>query len=68
MGAPNLFVPLQESIAKRKVDLILSHFATQHDKGWFTEDLFHSLMRLRGMESNAQTRRAEAFYCRKLVL
>ncbi|TMC46683.1 MAG: PIG-L family deacetylase [Chloroflexi bacterium] len=67
-GTPNLFVYLSDSIARRKVDVILSHFVTQHDKRWFTDDLFMASMRLRGMESNSPTGRAEAFYCRKLVI
>jgi LmbE family N-acetylglucosaminyl deacetylase len=68
MGAPNVFVPLTESVADRKVELILEHFNTQRDKQWFTADLFHSLMRLRGMEVHAPAGRAEAFYGRKVVL
>ncbi len=68
IGAPNAFVHLTEEIAARKVGLILAHFASQLDRRWFTEDLFLSTMRLRGMESNAPTRQAEAFYCRKLVI
>jgi len=67
-GAPNFFFPLSEAVAKRKVELILKHFPTQLEKEWFTADLFHSLMRLRGMEANAPAGRAEAFYGRKVVL
>jgi LmbE family N-acetylglucosaminyl deacetylase len=67
-GTPNVFVPLTEAVAARKVELILNHFATQLDKHWFTADLFDSLMRLRGMEGNAPAGRAEAFYGRKVVL
>jgi hypothetical protein len=37
-------------------------------KHWFDESAFMALMRLRGMESNAPSGYAEAFYCRKLVL
>ena len=68
LGAPNVFSPLSEAVATRKVELILTHFATQLDKRWFTADLFHSLMRLRGMEANAPAGRAEAFYGRKVLL
>jgi LmbE family N-acetylglucosaminyl deacetylase len=68
LGAPNLFVPLSEAVATRKIELILGHFATQSDKRWFDEDLFHSLMRIRGMEMHAPAGRAEAFYARKVVL
>jgi LmbE family N-acetylglucosaminyl deacetylase len=67
-GVPNLFVHLDGSIVQRKVDLLLSHFGSQLDRRWFTEDLFRSLLRVRGMESNSPTGQAEAFYCRKIVL
>ena len=67
MGRPNVYVTLEERIVRRKVDLLLAHFATQRSKRWFTDDLFLSLMRLRGMESNSPSRYAEAFYGRKAV-
>lgn len=67
IGSPNLFVHLDKSIATKKVEHIFSHFSTQRDKHWFTEDIFFSLMRIRGMEGNAPDRFAEAFYCRKMV-
>jgi hypothetical protein len=68
LGAPNVFVPLSETLARRKTGLLLEHFGTQRSKHWFTEDLFLGLMRLRGMESNSPTGYAEAFRCRKLQL
>jgi LmbE family N-acetylglucosaminyl deacetylase len=68
MGAPNLFVHLDEAICEKKVALLMAHFQTQRDKDWFTPDLFRSLLRLRGMESRAPGKYAEGFYCRKIVL
>ena len=68
LGTPNVFVALSESVVRQKIDAILAHFGTQLGKHWFTEDVLLSLLRLRGMESNSPTTRAEAFYCRKLVL
>jgi len=67
LGAPNFFVPLEEPLWRRKIEIILSSFRSQHGKHWFSEDLFRSLLRLRGMECNAPGGHAEAFYCRKLV-
>ena len=67
LGAPNIFVPLDESLCRRKIDTILTSFPSQTGKRWFTEELFRSLLRLRGMECNAPSNYAEAFYCRKLV-
>jgi len=66
--SPNLFVPITEEVAQRKVDAIMSTFVTQRTRHWFTEDLFMAMMRLRGMEANSPTRFAEAFTCRKAVL
>jgi LmbE family N-acetylglucosaminyl deacetylase len=68
LGRPNLFVPLDEDLCRRKVDNILGSFRSQADKRWFTADLFRALLRLRGMESNSPSGYAEAFYCRKMVL
>jgi LmbE family N-acetylglucosaminyl deacetylase len=67
-GVPNVFVHLNASIVKRKIDMLLRHFGTQLDRRWFTEDLFRSVLRLRGMESSSPTGHAEAFYGRKLAL
>jgi LmbE family N-acetylglucosaminyl deacetylase len=68
LGTPNLFVHLSEPISRRKIETILIHFSSQLDRRWFTDDLFYSFLRLRGMESNSPTRYAEAFYCRKIIL
>ena len=67
-GSPNVFVHLDEARCRRKIDLLLTHFASQRDRRWFSEDLFRAVLRIRGMESNAPDGYAEAFYCRKLVL
>ena len=67
-GSPNFFVPLDESISRRKIDIILAAFQSQSDKHWFSRDLFSAVLRLRGMEANACTGYAEGFYCRKAVL
>ena len=67
-GSPNVFVPLSRAIARRKVETIQSHFASQMARHWFKDDLFEAVMRVRGMESNADEAMAEAFFCRKLVV
>jgi len=68
MGAPNLFVPLDDQDRRRKIDHLMAHFGSQVPKRWFKEDLFSGLLRLRGMECNSPTSYAEAFYSRKAVL
>jgi LmbE family N-acetylglucosaminyl deacetylase len=68
LGSPNVFVPLEETQAREKVAILMQCFASQVGKRWFDEETFVALMRLRGMECNAPSRRAEAFYGRKVVL
>jgi LmbE family N-acetylglucosaminyl deacetylase len=68
MGVPNLFIPLDESLCRKKIEHLMTHFASQTPKRWFKEDLFSGLLRLRGMECNSPTSYAEAFYCRKAML
>ena len=59
---------LDESLCRKKIDHLMTHFDTQLSKRWFKEDLFSGLLRLRGMECNSPTSYAEAFYCRKAML
>jgi LmbE family N-acetylglucosaminyl deacetylase len=68
LTTPNLYVALGETTAERKVGLLLEHFPSQRSRRWFDADTFKGLMRLRGVESNAPERFAEAFHCRKAVL
>lgn len=68
LGQPSVFVPLPEETYKSKVQYIMDAFQSQHTKHWFQPETFLSIMRLRGMECNAPSGYAEAFYCRKLVL
>ncbi len=68
LGQPTVFVPLEAEIYERKVRYILDTFQSQRTKLWFQESTFLSLMRLRGMECNAPSGYAEAFYGRKIVL
>jgi len=68
LGAPNVFVHLDEETCQKKVDVIMDCFKTQRDKDWFTPDAFLALLRIRGVESKAPAKYAEAFYCRKVVL
>lgn len=68
LGSPQVFVRLRSASVKRKVDVLMSTFKTQLNKAWFTPSTFEALMRMRGVECNAPSGYAEAFYCRKLVL
>jgi LmbE family N-acetylglucosaminyl deacetylase len=68
LGRPNVFVPLSQQLCAQKIELLLKHFKTQSTKHWFTGDTFEAMHRIRGIECASATGRAEAFYCRKLVL
>lgn len=68
LGSPNFFVHLDESICRRKIRYIVDTFKTQAEKQWVAEETFMSVLKLRGIESNAPDKYAEAFYCRKMVL
>lgn len=68
LGQPNVFVPVRATFMARKLELLLTHFTSQRDRGWFEAETFESLARLRGMECRAPERFAEAFHARKLVL
>ncbi|MDV3351131.1 PIG-L family deacetylase [Leptothoe sp. LEGE 181152] len=68
LGNPNFFVHLDAFTYRRKIDYLMQHFQTQFNKQWFDEETFSSILRLRGIESNAPDKYAEAFYCRKAIL
>ena len=68
LGSPNVFVLLDDTMAARKVQVIMSAFQSQRKKHWFTEDTFLSILRIRGMESGSSGKYAEGYYCRKAVV
>jgi LmbE family N-acetylglucosaminyl deacetylase len=65
---PNAYVALPEDVCARKVALLRKHFGSQWSKHWFDEELFRSLLRIRGVECASPTRFAEAFHAPKLSL
>lgn len=67
-GSPNFFIQFDETISLNKIGKIMKYFKSQSDKAWFTRDTFLSILRLRGVESNAPEKYAEGFYCRKIIL
>lgn len=67
LGNPNFFVPLETSICQQKIKYLIDSFPSQKDKLWFNEETFLSILRIRGMESNAPDKYAEAFYVRKMI-
>ena len=67
LGNPNFFVHLDAASVRRKTRYLLKTFRTQRSKHWFGADTFQGLLRIRGVESAAPGKYAEAFYCRKAV-
>src|SRR4051812_14554344 len=61
LGAPNLFVHLDGTLCRTKVDNLVQCFDSQRERAWFTADTFYAMLRLRGVESNAPDKYAEAF-------
>jgi LmbE family N-acetylglucosaminyl deacetylase len=68
MGTPNTFIHLNDDVGKKKIAYLQQAYNSQQTKAWFTDDLFRSLMRIRGMESNSPSNIAEAFYSRKCIV
>ena len=48
LGNANVHVPLDTRTVDRKVRLLEDCFGTQRDNGWFSENAFRGLLRLRG--------------------
>jgi LmbE family N-acetylglucosaminyl deacetylase len=68
LGHPNLFVPLDEAVCRRKIELLMGGFPTQAGRQWFSADTFWAMLRIRGVECNSPARFAEAFGCRKMAI
>ena len=65
LGQPNLYVPIKPAVAERKIAHLLAAYGSQRARRWFSADTFMALMRLRGLECNAEAGLAEAFHLRR---
>ena len=65
-GRPNIYVPMSEEIARSKVEMLSKAYQSQINRGWWDEETFLGLARLRGME--CRSRYAEAFTSNKVTL
>lgn len=68
LAQPGVYCPLSQATVDLKITTLMQCFPSQRGRQWFDADLFHGHLRLRGIECNSQTRHAEAFHARKLVL
>jgi LmbE family N-acetylglucosaminyl deacetylase len=66
LGRRNVYVPLPDERARRKVELLHANFPSQKDRDWWDDEVFLGLARLRGME--CRSRYAEAYTCEKAVM
>jgi LmbE family N-acetylglucosaminyl deacetylase len=62
----NVYVPLDDDVARRKVELLHASFPSQKARDWWDDEVFLGLARLRGME--CRSRYAEAFDCAKAAI
>jgi len=67
LGNPGFFVPLSRAQMHRKLEIIARSFVSQHGRGWFSDETFLAVARLRGIGCNAPEGLAEAFHTRKVV-
>jgi len=66
LGRRNVYLPLTEEWARRKVELLHASYPSQKNRDWWDDEVFLGLARLRGME--CRSRYAEAFRCEKAVI
>lgn len=67
LGNPAVFITLTRAQIDRKLDAIDRYFPSQRGRGWFSNETFLAMSRLRGIGCNAPEGLAEAFYARKIV-
>lgn len=60
------YVPLDEPMARRKIELLNACFPSQSERPWWDDETFSALLRLRGVECNS--RYAEGFLVTKAIL
>jgi LmbE family N-acetylglucosaminyl deacetylase len=65
-GPASTYVPVPEDVARLKTAYLHTAYPSQHGRDWWDEELFLSVMRLRGME--CRNRYAEGFVVAKSVL
>jgi len=68
LTTPNTYVPLDQDVLDRKVDVLMRTYGSQRSKDWFTPETLRAMTRIRGVESRAPSGHAEGFFARKIVL
>lgn len=68
LTTPSVYVELTRAQVERKISILWRSYRTQQAKRWFTAETFRGLMRLRGIESGAESGWAEGFHVSKALL
>jgi LmbE family N-acetylglucosaminyl deacetylase len=68
LTTPCVYVELGRALVEHKIRVLMSCYATQLTKRWFTADTFRALMRLRGIESGSASGWAEGFHASKILI
>ena len=50
----SFYVSLDKNLSTNKVDHIMKHFPSQHNKKWFNKDVFLSQLRVQGVHANCE--------------
>jgi LmbE family N-acetylglucosaminyl deacetylase len=66
LGRVTHYIELDETTARRKMDLLHQCFPSQIDRSWWDDETFGALLRLRGIE--CQSRYAEGFVVSKAII
>jgi len=68
LATPNVYVPLDESTCREKVEHLRRFFPSQKNNQWMSPETFRAVLRLRGIECNSPSGSAEGFSARKIRL
>jgi LmbE family N-acetylglucosaminyl deacetylase len=68
LTTPSAYVALTRVQVARKISILCACYQSQRTKRWFTDDTFRALMRLRGIECNAESGWAEGFHASKFLI
>jgi hypothetical protein len=66
LSNPTLYLPIPTETAHQKARLLAECYPSQSGRGWFDDEVFLGLMRVRGVQCRA--RYAEAFTVEKALL
>ncbi|ASO22921.1 LmbE family N-acetylglucosaminyl deacetylase [Actinoalloteichus hoggarensis] len=66
LAQPSVYLPMTESVAKAKAELLVEHYPSQRSRSWFRTETFLALATVRGVQCGST--HAEAFFTNKIVV